>query len=108
MNDGHALIRGLSTAGPDASRSFLSLVGSVGIKPADSGNEGSPAVTVPPALPRCTWLLMGSFLLFAFLRFGDVQRGETWHAIAQTKPDNSRAIAVVTVVAGFPALVSLR
>jgi hypothetical protein len=35
-----------------------------------------------------------------------VQCGETWHAIAQTNPDSSRAIAVVTVVAGFPAFAS--
>jgi hypothetical protein len=29
-------------------------------------------------------------------------------AIAQTKPDNSRAIAAVTTVGGFPARESLR
>jgi len=38
----HALMRGLGTAGPDASRSFLCLVASVGRDPADSANEGSP------------------------------------------------------------------
>jgi hypothetical protein len=38
----HALMRGLITAGPDTSRSFLGLVSSVGLEPADSTGEGSP------------------------------------------------------------------
>src|SRR6266851_5619242 len=66
--------------------------------------------TVPPALPgsrmlvvrwRLLWLRSG---VFCDQRVVTV----TCRAMAQTKPDSSRAIAVVTMLAGLPVRASLR
>ncbi len=73
-----------------------------------SAHEGSPAVTVPPALPGCRWCqwIKGASLIGTGT--GADQLVWVCRAIAQTKPASSRAIAVVTTVAGLPLLASWR
>src|SRR5262249_13084628 len=80
------------------------------VDPADSAPEVPPARDRAPSLPRKSFSdgppappVNGIPLFFD-------QPGVTvpCRAMAQTNPASSRAIAVVTILAGFPARVSLR
>jgi len=105
----HALIRGLGPQDLCSSRSCLCLAASIGRCPADSGCEGSPDLTAPPALPdgrmlNVRWRLRFLTMVMAGYR---AVTGTRW-AIAQMKPASSRAIAVVTTLAGLPLWASRR
>lgn len=95
----------------DASRSCLSLGTCIGsaIRQLVDARVLLTAI-VPPALPVKS-ALVGSLAppLDAIIRF-PVQSvvTVTWRAMAQMKPANSRAIAVVTMLAGLPVRASLR
>jgi hypothetical protein len=106
----HALMRGLITAGPDTSRSFLGLVSSVGLEPADSTSEGSPGRDRASSLAQlwiCCCLLMSSVKHGLLLLFADHLAGVCL-AIAQIKPESSRAIAAMTTFGSLPARRSMR
>jgi len=65
----------------------------------------------PPALPGRS-ISNGSLappVVDAIMRLFDQPAAAiTWRAMAQTKPDSSRAIAVATMLAGLPLRASLR
>ena len=95
----------------DASRSCLGLVACVGmvIRQIVDARVLLTA-TMPPALPGLS-VSDGSLAppLDVITRFPDQPAGiVTCRAMAQTKPDSSRAIAVVTTLAGLPVRASLR
>jgi len=94
----------------DASRSCLGLgtcVGSMIRQIVDA--RVLLTATVPPALPGRS-VSDGSLAppLSAITCFLDQPAAITWRAMAQTKPLSSRAIAVVTTLAGLPVRASLR
>jgi hypothetical protein len=69
------------------------------------------AVSVPPALPSFGCVVAAPDLLVEMSTLPVSVHAPSCYAclaIAQTKPDSSRAIAAVTTVAGFPARASLR
>ena len=95
----------------DASRSCLGLATCVGsaIRQIVDARVLLTA-TVPPALPGRS-RSDGSLAppLDVITRFPDQPAGiVTCRAMAQTNPDSSRAIAVVTTLAGLPVRASLR
>jgi len=65
--------------------------------------------TAPPALPGNP-MLGGSLALWlrSLVLCDQSAVTATWRALAHTKPDSSRAIAVVTMLAGLPVRASLR
>ena len=69
-----------------------------------------PAVTVPPALPNCGYILDAGDGLPRLWPVSVIQAADGWAclAIAQTKPASSRATAAATTFAGLPALASSR
>ena len=108
----HPLIRGLGTAGPDASWSCLGLEASVGgirllvvARVLQSGPHARfcsvSAFVIRSIAPPRWWGLASCQAAWQFFT-------STCRAMAQTKPANSRAMAVVTTVAGLPALASRR
>ncbi len=96
----------------DASRSCLGLVTCVGsaIRQIVDARVLLTA-TVPPALPGRS-VSDGSLAPPPWMRSRSVSdqpaAAITWRAMAQTKPASSRAIAVVTTLAGLPVRASLR
>jgi len=96
----------------DASRSCLGLgPASDRNDPADSGGEGSPDRDRAPSLARKShvgWFAGASIWLRPLVLCDQSVVTVTCRAMAHTKPASSRAIAVVTMLAGLPVRASRR
>jgi hypothetical protein len=95
----------------DASRSCLGLVACVGVVIRQIVDARVLlTATAPPTLPGRS-VSEGSLApppVDTITRFSDQPAAITWRAMAQTKPASSRAIAVVTTLAGLPVRTSPR